>query len=128
MTMSATALDIALAAWGDPLPDWIEVLARKCLEMPQTRVAERIGYSPAVVSQLLRQRYKGNLAAVEEAIRGAWMGATVRCPAVGLMRGDVCRSWQKKSREFKSTNSHRVRMYWACKDCPLNHNRKENSQ
>ena len=125
MTMPLTALDIARAAWGDPLPDWIDVLARKCLEMPQARVAARIGYSPAVVSQLLRQRYKGNLAAVEDAVRGAWMGATVSCPIIGQMRTDVCRDWQRKSREFVPTNTNRARMFWACADCPQNHYRKE---
>lgn len=128
MTRPPTALDIAQSAWGIPLPDWIDVLARKCLEMPQVRVADRIGYSPAVVSQLLRARYKGNVAAVEDAVRGAWMGATVNCPVVGVMRTDVCRQWQAKSRDFKPTNSNRVRMFYACADCPLNHYRKENSQ
>jgi hypothetical protein len=118
--MTTTALDIASDAWGSPLPDWIEVVARKCLEMPQTKVAHRIGYSPAVISQLLRKRYKGNVSGIEDAVRGAWMGATVDCPVVGTMRSDVCRDWQRKAKEFKPTNSNRARMYWACANCPRN--------
>jgi hypothetical protein len=116
--MSSNALEISRTAWGDPLPDWIEVMAGKCLEMPQVKVAERLGYSAAVVSQLLRNRYKGNLAALEDAVRGAWMGATVICPVVGSMRSDVCRDWQRKGKEFKATNSNRARMYFACASCP----------
>lgn len=113
-----TPLDIARAAWGNPAPDWIETIARKCMEMPQARVAGRVGYSPAVVSQLLRNRYKGNLAALEDVVRGAWMGATVTCPVVGTMRSDVCRDWQRKAKDFAPTNSNRARMYWACASCP----------
>ncbi|MGK7664230.1 MULTISPECIES: hypothetical protein [unclassified Marinovum] len=115
---TTTALFIAREAWGYPLPDWIEVVAEQCMKMPQARVASRIGYSPAVVSQILRNRYKGNVAAIEDAVRGAWMGATVNCPVVGSMRTDVCRDWQRKAKDFKPTNSNRARMYWACASCP----------
>lgn len=119
--MSSTAtspIDTAQQAWGNPLPDWIAVVAEQCTKMSQSRVASRLGYSPAVISQLLRGRYKGNVDAIEDAVRGAWMGATVSCPVVGEMRTDVCRDWQRKARDFKPTNSNRARMYWACASCP----------
>ena len=30
--MKPTPLDVAKAAWGEPLPDWIEALAIACTE------------------------------------------------------------------------------------------------
>jgi len=110
---------IAKAAWGDPLPDWIEVLARECARTTQAKVAARIGYSGGMVSQLLRRRYKGNLAAVESAVRGAWMGAKVSCPVMGALPTDACLEWQRKARKFVPSNRHRARMYQACRTCPV---------
>lgn len=110
-------LDIARAAWGDPPPDWIIVLAERCAEQSQRLVAQRIGYSPGLISQLLRRRYQGNLAAIENAVRGAWMGSTVVCPVMGTIPTDTCNSWQRKARTFVASSNNRVRMYRACNKC-----------
>jgi hypothetical protein len=111
-------IDIVRAAWGDPVPDWIAVLAERCTTQPQRLVAQRLGYSAGLVSQLLRNRYKGNLAAIESAVRGAWMGSTVTCPVMGTIASDVCNSWQRKARTFVASSNNRVRMYRACNKCP----------
>lgn len=110
----------AVSAWGHPLPDWIEVLAQKCAESTQTAAAKRLGYSAGLVSQVLRKTYTGNLAAVEQAVRGAWMGSTVKCPAMGVIAADVCLEWRRKSKTFADTSNHRVRMYRACNACDRN--------
>lgn len=116
--MTRAPIDIARDAWGDPVPDWIEVLAGKCGTMTQRLVAERIGYSAGLVSQLLRNRYKGNIAAIEEAVRGAWMGSTVVCPVMGTIPTDTCRDWQRKARKYVPSSNNRVRMFRACGKCP----------
>lgn len=115
-----TPLDIARAHWPKPLPDWVEVLANKCADMTQREVGARIGYSAGMVSQLLRNRYRGNLAAIEEAVRGAWMGAKVTCPVMGSIPTTTCQTWQRKARTFIPTSNHRARMYRACNSCPRN--------
>lgn len=113
-------LDIAREAWGDGIPDWILVVAGKCSEMTQRQVAERIGYSAGMVSQLLRNRYKGNLSAIEDAVRGAWMGSTVTCPVMGVIPTDTCQDWMRKARQFVPSSNNRVRMFRACAKCPRN--------
>lgn len=115
-----TFLDTARDAWGEPVPDWIEVLARQCMASTQRQAAERIGYSAGLVSQVLRRTYTGNLAGVEEAVRGAWMGSTVTCPALGTIPADACMGWRRKAKTFAATSNHRVRMYRACTACPRN--------
>lgn len=116
----ADFLKTAAASWGAPLPDWVQVLAEQCNGSTQSAVAKRLGYSAGLISQVLRRTYPGNVNAVEEAVRGAWMGSTLECPVMGTIGSDVCLSWRRKAKTHAATNSHRVRMYRACNNCPHN--------
>lgn len=113
-----TPIDIARASWGDGIPDWIVALASECEATSQNKVAARIGRSPALVSQVLRAKYPGDLAAVEELFNGVFRSAQVDCPELGTIPANECRQWREKSRRFVNVNSLRVRMYRACNRCP----------
>ena len=119
-----SALDKSLAraqaAWGEPLPDWIACLARQSAETSQREAAARIGRSASLVSQVLGGVYRGDLGAIEDAVRGAWMNASVDCPALGTLPTHECQAWRRKARSFVNVNSLRVRMYRACSNCPRN--------
>lgn len=86
----------------------------------QSKVAADLGISPAVVNNLLRDRYPGNVKAMEERIRGQYMAETVQCPVLGTLGRRHCLDNQARPLAF--TNSNRVRLHNACKTCP---NRKE---
>lgn len=105
--------------WGMNTPDWIMILAEACDRESQSAVARKIGYSGSAVSQVLSNSYqKGDIARFEQAVRGALMAATVRCPVMGELARNVCLSWQRKP--FATTNAHRVRMHQACRSgCPF---------
>lgn len=111
-------VETARQHWGTELPDWVEVLAGACQRTSQTRVAALIDRSPAVVSQVLRRKYPGDMAALEDLVRGALMAGTVACPALGNLPSNECRGWMAKARSFGNTNALRVRMYRACRACP----------
>ncbi len=96
--------------------DWIETLSKACKEDSQKAVADRIGYSPTVVNQVLKGAYKGDLAAVELAVRGALMNKTVDCPVIGPLPTNRCLEIQKQP--FAATNPQRVRLFQACRTCP----------
>ncbi|MDF2232198.1 hypothetical protein P2H44_06490 [Albimonas sp. CAU 1670] len=113
-------LDVARQHWGDPLPDWIEALARECAAASQRMVGDRLKRSPSLVSRVLRNSYPGDLAAVEEAVRGAFMGDAVNCPTLGWLPTDECQLWRKRSTKFASVNPTWVRMNRACNRCPRN--------
>ncbi|MGZ9811259.1 hypothetical protein ACXN5S_12425 [Pseudoroseicyclus sp. H15] len=115
--MSA-ALQKAREAWGAELPDWVVSLAEACAASSQNKVAARVGYSGAVISGVLSRRYRGDMSAVEERVRGALMRAVVDCPALGELPTNECADWRKKARQFSGHNSQRVRMYRACHGCP----------
>lgn len=119
----STPSEIARECWGVAMPEWVGQLAAECEASSQNKVAARIGRSAALVSQVLRAKYPGDLEAVEELFNGVFNAATVECPALGTLPANECRTWREKSRAFVNVNSLRVRMYRACSMCPRN--RKE---
>jgi hypothetical protein len=106
-------IDKARIAWGDNLPDWIEALAQECDRTSGKRAADRIGYTNGVVSQVIANKYPGDLTRVKEKVRGAFLGATVMCPVYGEIGRDQCLDEQKKGNTF--TNSGRGRCYRSCR-------------
>lgn len=107
----------ATAAWGVDMPDWVLVLAETCQKLNQSTVAKRLDYSPAVVSSVLSNSYRGDVARVESMVRGALMAETVDCPVLGGIQRNICLDWQSKA--YAATSSHRVTMFRACRDnCP----------
>lgn len=106
--------------WGAEMPDWIEVLARQCDLSSQADVARRLERSGGMISQVLRGKYAGSMERIEELVRGAYMDATVSCPAMGTMPVDECQNWRLKGRKFSTTNTRSVQMYHACRACPRN--------
>jgi hypothetical protein len=106
----------ARKAWGDGLPDWVLTFAEHCDRTSVRAVAERINYSPSVGSQILSRSYAGRLDKVEAAVRGAFMGSTVRCPVLGELAVDKC--LYNQGRKFAATNPTRVRLSRTCPTCP----------
>ena len=107
-------LAVAREAWGDALPDWIDCLAREAIRTSGAAVAQRLGYSPAVVSDILRSKYRGAVGAVEQKVRGALMGATLICPVLDEIGRDRCLDEQKK--KFSGTSAIRTRLFHACRN------------
>lgn len=110
-------LSRTITAWNGEAPGWVLALARACDETNQTVVARRIGYSPALVNQVLKGVYGGDMSRVEALVRGAYLGAVVDCPAIGEIPVDRCLTDQKKP--YSATNAQRVRQWRACRSgCP----------
>ena len=107
-------------SWGADAPDWVTCLAEECAGSSQRQVATRLGRSGALVNQVLKNKYNGDLVAVEDCVRGVFMNGTVKCPALGDLPSNECHDWRKKSRHFGNANMLRVRMYRACTHCPRN--------
>lgn len=117
--MTASMLfQTAEEAWGSAMPDWVKVLVDECDRASQSKVAKRMNRSASLVSYVLRNKYTGDMQAVEEVVRGVFMASTATCPALGEISTAECRDWILKSRSFSNENSERVRMYRACRNCP----------
>ncbi len=108
----------ASEAWGD-MPDWVEHLAQACAETSQRQVANRLDRSPALLNQVLRNCYPGDMAAVEARVRSHLM-SDVDCPALGKISWDACKDWRLKFLNPGTANPRRIQMFKACRDCPRN--------
>jgi hypothetical protein len=106
----------ARASWGDDVQEWVIVLARTAQEMGQKAAGDLIGYSGSTVSEIISNRYRGDLGRAEQMVRGALMGATVMCPVLDEIGRDQCR--REQSAPFRATNSTRARLRRACRTCP----------
>jgi len=121
--MTNVAMNTAKTAWNDLMPEWLTVLATECDSTSQAKAAKRIGFSPAVVSLVLKNKYNGNLPNVEKAVRLALMAGTVICPILGEISKADCA--KNQSQPFKSTNSMRVRLFKACRKCEHNETQED---
>ncbi|QFT70717.1 hypothetical protein FIU93_28290 [Labrenzia sp. THAF35] len=107
----------AANAWADGVPDWVAELAIMAECEGLNACASRLGYSPAVISQTISNKYRGDLSKLEDKVRGALMGVTVDCPVLGKIGRHICLDWQAKPRAV--TNSTRSKLYRACRNrCP----------
>lgn len=107
----------ATKAWDGKLPDWVGVLAANCDLKTQREVAENIGYSAAVVNQVLSGAYKGDMRAVELAVRGAFNDLQAGCPVLGDIPMQRCLENQRLP--FASHNPIRRDLYRECRSgCP----------
>jgi len=98
--------------------EWIEELRAECARTSQAAAGKRIGYSAAVVNQVLRGRYKGDLRSIEQAVRGALLGETVDCPMIGEIPRHRCIEHQRRASRPAATNPMRVQLAQACPVCP----------
>lgn len=113
---------ITLIATDEPL--WIRTLREQCDETSQTQVAKEIGYSNAVVNQVLKATYKGDVKKVEQAVRGRYLGETVGCPVMGETPANVCIEVQRQP--YAATNRQRVQLFRACRSgCTYSQLKKE---
>ena len=81
-------------------------------------IAEGTGLAGATVSQVLSGSYRGDMVAIESAVKGALMGGVVFCPAFhDEIPQQRCQSYQR--RPFSYTNAAFNRIWRACRGgCP----------
>lgn len=93
---------------------WLTVLREAAATHGKAEIAKRLGYSPAVVHEVLKGTYKGRLDKVEQKVKGALMGEKVACPGFGFeITKDRCIAEQAKPRSL--ANPNRMKVYRACR-------------
>lgn len=106
------------ARWDDP-PDWVVQLAAACEATSQAAVAGRIGYSGSAVNQVLQNVYTGNLARIEQAVRGAILAEKVDCPVLEVIPREACARHQRRRADQLTANPLLPQLYRACRSgCP----------
>lgn len=118
----AVSVGNALKAWGPEMPEWVSTLAAAC-DAPgssQARIGKRIGYTGSTVNQVLKNNYKGDLNAIEEAVKGGLMDVTIDCPVAGDIPLNVCVGNRRRTRKIGTANPLRVKFHIHCPKCRHN--------
>lgn len=98
---------------------WMGVLAEECRRDSQSKVAKRLGVSPALVNQVLKGLYRGDMNRIQARVEGAYMHHTVDCPVLEEIPLDQCINHQERPRRFATANPLFTRLYRACRSgCP----------
>ena len=103
--------------WGVNAPVWVRQLAAQCDVSSQKKTADKIGRSAALVNQVLKNRYAGDLRGVQERVETAF-GDKVTCPVLGQIDGGECLRHQQA--KYNPGNHAAVSLFVACKKCPHN--------
>ncbi|EOD54118.1 hypothetical protein [Aeromonas molluscorum] len=99
------------------LPEWLVALQQAVKSSSLAVVAQRLGVSRTMVSQVCNQKYPGDLVRVKRLVEGAYLASTLICPILGEIRQDQCLAHQGRSNV--SSNPLYIQVYKACRSgCP----------
>jgi len=96
---------------------WLEVLRQQVAEHGQPKVAKMLGVSTACVSQVVNEKYPGDMSRIEKLVEGAFLQKCVNCPVLGQLPLHECMKHQ--ARKGISSNPLYMQLYKACRSgCP----------
>mgnify|MGYP006435551199 CR=1 FL=1 len=104
------------ADWHDA--DWVETLRLAVAKDGQRKVAEVLGCSRPLVSQLLNGTYNSPTDRWRRKVEAEYDRESVPCPILGEISADRCRT--ERSQGFRATNPIRVRLSQTCPTCRFN--------
>lgn len=103
----------AVAAWGDPPPDWVEKLAVACDGKGLRKTAADLCVSPAIVSLAINNRHHAPLKYIQGRTERILGTSIIPCPVLGLIGRNECRDNQQKP--FLSINPIEVQLFRSCR-------------
>ncbi len=113
---TSTSADNVRVAYPHGAPSWVTSLAQECDLTSQASVAAKIGRSPALINQVLKNRYTGDLNDVRKRVETILRPSCINCPIIGEISGETCIQYQGKP--YNPGNHLAVRLFRACRQCP----------
>jgi DNA-binding transcriptional regulator YdaS (Cro superfamily) len=91
---------------------WLEVLRDQVGLNGQRPVAEKLGVSNTVVSQVCNEKYPGDMGRIQALVESVYMSKSVLCPVLGEIAWHTCQMHQKNKH---TGNPTKLRLYRACR-------------
>lgn len=91
---------------------WLEVLREQVALNGQRPVAEKLGVSNTVISQVVNEKYPGDMTRIQALVESVYMSKSVLCPVLGEIAWHSCQMHQKNT---KTGNPTKLRLYRACR-------------
>lgn len=95
---------------------WKKVLTEQAREHGQEAIGKELGVSKTVISQLINNKYPGDLERMQKLVEGAYLNRTVMCPILGEIPLHQC---DKHQGNTSTSNPIKLRLYRVCRSgCP----------
>lgn len=91
---------------------WLQVLKEQVDIHGQKPVAAKLGVSNGTVSQLVNEKYPGDMAKMQALVESVYLDKTVNCPVLGRIGWHQCQANQKNEH---TSNPLKLRLYRACR-------------
>lgn len=111
-----SAVNTVYESYSGKPPAWVLSMAEECEKSSQAGFASKIGRSPALVNQVLKNRYAGDLGDVRERVEAILHPSCIDCPILGEITGQLCVANQGKP--YDPSNNLSVRLFVGCRKCP----------
>jgi hypothetical protein len=95
--------------------NWLILLNQKVEQLGRRQVEADTGLSRTTLSQVLNQKYPGNLDNVAAKVNTAYTDITIDCPVLGIIPVKRCHVEQIKP--FSPNSPQRIRLFKACRHC-----------
>ena len=98
---------------------WLEVLQAEVAASSLAVVADKLGLSRTLISQVCNQKYPGDLGRVQKLVEGTLMGHTVICPIMGEIPVHQCLAYQRRGPKEVGNSPVDIKLWKACRSgCP----------
>jgi len=101
------------------MQQWLEILKTAAELHGRRYVEERLGISKTTLSQVLNEKYPGNLDNIARRVTeqfGTDLNTVIVCPVLAEITRERCLIEQQKP--FIATNPTRVKLWQMCRNCP----------
>ncbi|PMI33543.1 hypothetical protein BCT30_05065 [Enterovibrio norvegicus] len=96
---------------------WLDELRKQVADTSLNSVANAMGVSKAMISQVLNGKYQGNMQRVQSLVESVYMGHTVVCPVLAEIPKHKCLAHQNAKHVGSTPNA--IRLWKACRSgCP----------
>ncbi|STQ75507.1 transcriptional regulator [Grimontia hollisae] len=92
---------------------WLDVLKEQVESTSLSSVANAMGVSKTMISQVINGKYPGNLERVQGLVESMYMGHTVECPVLGEIPKHKCAAHQAATHVGSSPQA--IRLWKACR-------------
>lgn len=91
---------------------WLAILRQQVKDQGQRKVADAMGVSTTVISQVCNEKYPGDMQRIQALVESVFLSKTVQCPVLGEIPWHKCHRHQQNEH---TSNPQKLRLYRACR-------------
>lgn len=98
-------------------PEWVVGLAEACDQSSQNKIAIRLKRSSAALSQVLANKYPGDLKAFQRDVEDLLKDQKINCPALFDKKISLIDCRARQAQKISASNPLQIKQWRICKNC-----------